>query len=73
MIDFIEHLQNYSKPMKLGSISGNEEDALSPHDQTDEEFEIEILEWVLEQSEEPGVNEFDLRGIIQDRIWELKL
>jgi len=71
-MDYIEHLQNYSKPMKLGSLSGSNEDALNPIDQTDEEFEIEILQWVLELFTEPGNNRYDIEQLIQERILNLE-
>ena len=69
-MDYIEHLQNYSMPMGLGSLSGG--DPLAPQDQTDEEFEIEILEWVLELFTEPGNNRHDIEQEIQNRINDLE-
>lgn len=72
MKGYIEHLQNYQKPMGLGSLSGSHEDALNPQEQTDEEFEIEILEWVLELFTEPGNNRHDIEQEIQNRINKLE-
>ncbi len=70
MKDFIEFLSGYSQPM-LSNGDPRKELDLTP--QTDEEFEIEILDWVLAESEEAGVNIHDLRDLIQQRIWKLEL
>ncbi len=69
MKDFIEFLSEYSEP--IFSTDPRNEIEASP--QTDEQFEIEILEWVLAESEESGVNIHDLRDIIQERIWKLEI
>ena len=68
MKEFLEHLESYSEPM----FSKGRFD-LDVENLTDEQFEIQILEWILAESEESGVNIHDLRDLIQQRIWKLEM
>ncbi|RLD74917.1 MAG: hypothetical protein DRJ07_19010 [Bacteroidetes bacterium] len=67
MKEFLKHLESYSEPM----FSKGRFDL--DINLTDDQFEIQILEWVLAESEESGVNIHDLRDLIQQRIWKLEM